>query len=322
MNRRSRTCRPLHWAIAAASLLPAAFVQAQSCVSPLPFASGVRMSGDTCLSQNYVASVQGLPSPQNDRIYRIDPADVVNRRLYFEAPDYEMTAYFTTGCAGDAGSILALAELAPGQDGVLNLPSFAVGPHYLIVTGPPWGAYPYDQCGQYGFSDLDPAIITDSSAFRGALVPGYYLEPFKSFPQNATPTRIDFGNGTYAYRANPLGTNAQFTVPTTSQGRPMQALAVATSSGPGSIRLLSTGASFDAIGGQFFQTSLPMFARQGTIRVSLRSGTTVRTYTVRGSSSQFRGFVSIRPIDEIVISAVGLSGRLTLDNVIIGTLRP
>lgn len=282
------------------------------CAVPLSFHSGARHSGDTCGASNPLPSIGPFPSPQPDLVYRIDPADVVDGRLYFDAPDFNMAAMLVSSCSA-AGNVLAAAEFPAGQSGVMDVSGPAGGDRYLVVSASP--VEPNDSCGSFGFSDLDPAIATNRTEFLAGLQPGYYLEGFRQAPPGATPQRMDFARNGYTYSVTPIGENARLQFATDAFGRSLQALTVTSTSAPRSLRIAFAGASVNAFGGSFWQTGSS--AAQGVLTVSIRSGAKVKTYRLRGSKN-FRGFRSSRPIDEIAITVSASSARPTIDDWLVG----
>jgi hypothetical protein len=282
------------------------------CAVPLSFRSGVRHAGDTCGASNPLPSIGPFPSPQPDLVYRIDPADVVDGRLYFDAPDFNMAAMLVSSCSA-ASDILVAEEFAAGQSGVMDVSGLSGGDRYLVVSASP--LEPDDSCGSFGFSDLDPAIATDRTEFLAGLQPGYYLEGFRQVPPGATPQRMDFARNGYAYSVTPIGANAHLQFATDAFGRSLQALTVTSTSAPRSLRIAFSGVSVNAVGGSFWQTG--SLAAQGIVTVSFRSGVKVKTYRLRGSKN-FRGFRSSRPIDEIAITVSAGSARPTIDDFVVG----
>ncbi|MEO8750479.1 MAG: hypothetical protein ABI384_08780, partial [Allobranchiibius sp.] len=185
---------------------------------------------------------------------------------------------------------------------------------YLVITGNPAGAP--GGCGHFDFGDGTPGVVTDGPAFVAALRPGYYVEPFTQPPPRGTEQRIDFSKNGYAYSVTPAGTSARLRYVTDTHGA-YTALSVVATSASRSMRIRFAGLPVNAIGGIFGFVTGP-FQSQGTLTVSIRSGTRVTTYSIRGSTS-FNGFGSRDRIDEIVISSASpISGNQIMDNLIVG----
>ena len=115
----------------------------------------------------------------------------------------------------------------------------------------------------------------------------------------------------------PSGTNAKLRYVMDTHGAP-QSLSVIASSNSRSMRISFAGLPVNAIGGMFaFNAGL--LQHQGTITVSLRSGTRIKSYTFRGGAG-FKGFGSRDRIDEVLInSSSTLSGALMIDSLIVGS---
>ncbi|MEP6882089.1 MAG: hypothetical protein ABI866_08855, partial [Dokdonella sp.] len=147
--------------------------------------------------------------------------------------------------------------------------------------------------------------------------PGYYVEPFSQAPRGATEQRINYSKNGYAYSVTPSGTNAKLRYVMDNHGAP-QSLSVIASSSARSMRISFAGLPVNAIGGMFaFNAGL--LQQQGTITVSLRSGTKIKSYSVRGGAG-FKGFGSRSRIDEVLISSSSsMSGALMIDNLIVGS---
>ncbi len=286
-----------------------------SCGAPITYSSGTRVSGNTCTATNTLSELaQGVfESPQNDLAYRIHPASIVDRRIYINATDFDATAFLLSSCSVD-GAASATAEIPAGSSGVLTLPSNLTADQYLVVTGNPVGAPA--GCGHFDFSDVVPGVVTDPATFVAALRPGYYVETFSQPPRGATENLIHFSSNGYAYGVTPTGTNAKLRYVTDTHGA-SQALSVVATSSARSMRISLAGLPVNAIGGMFnFTTGL--FQPPGTITVTIRSGTKINSYSIRGSTG-FRGFGSRNRIDEVTISSSApLAGNLMMDNLIVG----
>lgn len=286
-----------------------------SCGAPITYSSGTRVSGNTCTATNTLSELaQGVfDSPQNDLAYRIHPASIVDRRIYINATDFDATAFLLSSCSVD-GAASATAEIPAGSSGVLTLPSNLTADQYLVITGSPIGDPA--GCGHFDFSDVVPGVVTDLATFVAALRPGYYAEPFSQLPHAGSDHLMNFSRNGYAYGVTPTGTNAKLRYVTDTHGAP-QALSVVATSTARSMRISFAGLPVNAIGGMFNFTA-GLFQARGTITVTIRSGTKVKSYAIRGSTG-FRGFGSHNRIDEVVISSsTPLSGNLMMDNLIVG----
>ncbi len=285
------------------------------CVAPLSFRSGARHAGDTCGASNPLPSIDPFPSPQPDLVYRIDPADVVDGRLYFDAPGLQH--------GGDAGLVL----LGRGETSSppTNLPP--ASPASWTCRAFPAATAIWSSRHRRSSPTTVAAVSVSAISTRRLRPTARSFSPAcsrattsracRQAPPGATPQRMDFARNGYAYSVTPAGTNATLQFATSALGRPLQALSVASASAPRSLRIAFSGAPVNAVGGRFWQTRLPALAEQGVLTVSVRSGTRVKTYRIRGSDD-FRGFRSSRAIDEIAIAVNAGSARPTIDDFVVG----
>lgn len=287
-----------------------------SCGAPITYTSGTHVQGNTCTATNTLNTIDGgaIASAQNDLAYRIDPSSIVDGKITINSADFNATAFLLSSCSA-SGSASSAIEIAAGTSGVLTVPGNLTGNQYLVVTGDPGGAP--TGCGHFDFTDVGAGIVTDAAAFVAALNPGYYLEPFSQAPRGATEQRINFSKNGYAYSVTPSGSNAKLRYVMDTHGAP-QSLSVIASSSARSLRISFAGLPVNAIGGMFaFNAGL--LQQQGTITVSLRSGTKIKSYTLRGGAG-FKGFGSRNRIDEVLISSSSsMSGALMIDNLIVGS---
>ncbi|MEO7432639.1 MAG: hypothetical protein ABIR62_11585, partial [Dokdonella sp.] len=286
-----------------------------SCASPITYTSGTNVSGNTCTATNTLPSIAAgaFDSPQNDLAYRIRPSTIVDRRIRINASDFNATAFLLSSCS-EGGTASASAEIPAGGSGVLTIPSNVTADQYLIITANPIG--PANGCGHFDVGDGTPGVVTDAAAFVAALRPGYYVEPFSRPPAHATEQLIHFSKNGYAYGVVPVGTSAKLRYVTDTHGA-FTALGVVATSTTRSMRIGFSGLPVNAVGGMFGFKTTP-FESQGTITVAIRTGTSVKTYSIRGSNS-FKGFGSRSRIDEVIISSsTPFSGTEMVDSFVVG----
>lgn len=275
-----------------------------ACPDAIPLHSGQSYAGDTCSAAPLSLDMGGFAVNNRADVYRFNPADLTDRHLYFQAADFDLEVLVATSCST---APVAVAAIAAGNSGVLDVSALVSGEYRLVVTGD-LATIPGD-CGAYSMSDRAPGVVYDRATLLAQLAPGYYSEAFSAVPQGGYPGSLTFSQGTFAFSVSAAGSP-----PSGLWNGPG---VISTASASDALRIDFIAAPVLAFGANVWATDAAFNFAAAPVTVTLDDGRSFKFHP--GGSDDFRALRFDAPVQWLTISTQPGSGTYpTLDNVVIG----